>query len=226
MPFCRIAPPSAAVPVRATGSAPCGRPAASRPARPGPSRTRPRPGRTARPAAAGVRPLATPRSTAARRRGKCARPCSRAASQMRCTSACGTTTPPARLWVFSICTSVVDGKIAKLFGLIAASISSTREHAARADLVDLHAGVRRRAAGLVPAGMRLARRDHLVARPREHAQRHLVGHRAGRQPQRGLLAEQLGDARLQRGWWSGLRRTGRRRPGRRPSRRASRRSGG
>ncbi len=43
---------------------------------------------------------------------------------MRSTSGCGTTTPPARLWVFSTSTSVVVGKIAKLRGLTAARSSS------------------------------------------------------------------------------------------------------
>ena len=56
----------------------------------------------------------------------------------------------------------------------------------------------RRAAGLVPDRVALAADDHVVARPRQHAQRDLVGHRAGRQPERGLLAEQRGDALLQR----------------------------
>ena len=58
------------------------------------------------------------------------------------------------------------------------------EDAARADLDQLHAGVRRRAAGLVPAGVGLAADDDLVARPRQHAQRDLVGHRPRRQPER------------------------------------------
>ena len=53
-----------------------------------------------------------------------ARPSSRAVAQMRSTSACGTTTPPARLWVFSTCTRVVVGKMAKLRGLVAARNSS------------------------------------------------------------------------------------------------------
>jgi hypothetical protein len=68
-----------------------------------------------------------------------------------------------------------------------------REDAARADLGELHAGVRCRAAGLVPDRVALAADDHVVAGPRQDAQRHLVGHRAARQPERGLLAQQRGD---------------------------------
>ena len=64
------------------------------------------------------------------------------------------------------------------------------EHAAGADLGELHAGVGRRAAGLVPHRVALAADDHVVAGPRQHAQRDLVGHRARRQPERRLLAEQ------------------------------------
>ena len=73
-------------------------------------------------------------------------PSSRAAAQMRSTSACGTTTPPARLCVFSIVTSVVVGKIGKFLGLAAARSSSAVNTPARPDLDDLHAGVGRRAA--------------------------------------------------------------------------------
>ena len=71
------------------------------------------------------------------------------------------------------------------------------EQPAPSDLDQLHAGVGRGAAGLVPAGVRLAAGDDLVARPRQHAQRHLVGHRARRQPERRLLAQQLRAALLQ-----------------------------
>jgi hypothetical protein len=72
-----------------------------------------------------------------------------------------------------------------------------REDAARADLGELHAGVRCRAAGLVPDRVALAADDHVVAGPRQDAQRHLVGHRAARQPERGLLAQQRGDRVLE-----------------------------
>ncbi len=51
-------------------------------------------------------------------------PNSRAAAQMPSAAACGTTTPPARLCVFSIVTSVVVGKIGKFFGFAAARRSS------------------------------------------------------------------------------------------------------
>ena len=46
------------------------------------------------------------------------------------------------------------------------------------DFSELHPGVRRRPAGFVPDGMRLAAYKDVVARTGEHAQRHLVGHRA------------------------------------------------
>ena len=55
---------------------------------------------------------------------KLAKPSSLAAWQMRSTSGWGTTTPPARLCVFSTSTSVVVGKIAKLRGLTAVRNSS------------------------------------------------------------------------------------------------------
>jgi hypothetical protein len=71
------------------------------------------------------------------------------------------------------------------------------EHAVRADLVDLHAGVGRRAAELMPGGVRFAAGDDLVAGARQRAQRHLVGHGAAGQPHRGRFAQQLGHARLQ-----------------------------
>ena len=72
-----------------------------------------------------------------------------------------------------------------------------REQAARADLSELHAGVRGRRAGLVPHGVALAAHDDVVAGPSQRAQRDLIRHRAGRHPQRGFLAEQRRDARLQ-----------------------------
>ena len=71
------------------------------------------------------------------------------------------------------------------------------EDAARADLGELHAGIRRRAAGLVPDGVAFAADDDVVAGARQDAQRHLVGHRAAGQPERGFLAEQRGDVLLQ-----------------------------
>ena len=63
-------------------------------------------------------------------------------------------------------------------GFTAATNSSALNKPPRADLVQLHAGVGRRAAGLVPDGVALAADDHVVAGPRQHAQRDLVGHRA------------------------------------------------
>jgi hypothetical protein len=62
-----------------------------------------------------------------------------------------------------------------------------REDAACADLGELHAAFACRAAGLVPDRMALAADDHVVAGPRQDAQRHLVGHRAARQPERASL---------------------------------------
>ena len=72
------------------------------------------------------------------------------------------------------------------------------EDAAGADLGELHAGVGGRPAGFVPDGVAFAADDDVVARPGQHAQRNLVGHRAAGQPERRLLAEQGRDALLQR----------------------------
>ena len=72
-----------------------------------------------------------------------------------------------------------------------------REHAARADLGELDARVRCPRARLVPDRMAFRTDDDVVARPREHAQRDLIGHRSRRQPKRGLLAQQAGYAPLQ-----------------------------
>ena len=52
-------------------------------------------------------------------------PCSRAAAQIRSDSTCGKTTPPARLCVFSISTSVVGGYIGTEAGFRAARNSSS-----------------------------------------------------------------------------------------------------
>ena len=56
------------------------------------------------------------------------------------------------------------------------------EEASHADLGELHAGIRRRPSGLVPHRVRLTTDNDMIARPRQHAQRNLVRHRAGGQP--------------------------------------------
>ena len=72
------------------------------------------------------------------------------------------------------------------------------EHAARADLGELHARVGGPGARFVPHHMAFAADDHIVTRTRQHAQRHLVGHRSGRQKKRSFLAQQRRHALLQR----------------------------
>ena len=54
------------------------------------------------------------------------------------------------------------------------------------------------APGLVPHGVGLHADDHVVARAAVELQRELVGHRPGRDEQRRLLAQQRGDALLER----------------------------
>ena len=73
------------------------------------------------------------------------------------------------------------------------------EHAARA-LEPAHhdPGQRRRPAGLGEDRMRARRENDLVALAAMDPGRDLVAHRAGRQIDRGLLAEQVGDPRAER----------------------------
>ena len=71
------------------------------------------------------------------------------------------------------------------------------EAAVGADLGELHAGVGRRRAGLVPHGVALDAHDDVVARTAVELERELVGHRPGRDEERRLLAEQRGHALLQ-----------------------------
>jgi hypothetical protein len=85
-----------------------------------------------------------------------ASPSSRASAQMRSTSACGTTTPPARLCVFSTSTSVVVGKIGKLRGFHRGAQIVYAELAALPDLVGLDTAIGPSTAKLVPGGVRLA----------------------------------------------------------------------
>ena len=125
-------------------------------------------------------------------------PRARAAVQTASTTSCGTTTPPravVRVLDLDEGRRRIEQVTSRLVGV---NELVRREDAAGADLGELHTGVRRAAAGLVPDGVALAADDHVVARTGERAQRHLVGHRARRQPERRLLAEQLGDALLQR----------------------------
>ena len=173
-----------------------------------------------------ARPLATLAFHSRAPSRKVASPSSRATAQMRCTSPCGTTTPPARLCVFSTSTSVVVGKIAKLRGLVGGAQLLGAEHAALADLVDLHAGVGRGAAQLVPGGMRFAAGDDLVAGARQRAAAP-PGWPWCRWAATGRLPCPASRPRAPAaGWCWGLRRTGRRRLRRRPSRRAWRQWGG
>ena len=67
-----------------------------------------------------------------------------------------------------------------------------------ADLGELHPGVHRARARLVPHQVALPTHDHIVAGPGQQSQRDLVGHGAGRQPERSLLAEQCRALLLQR----------------------------
>ena len=67
----------------------------------------------------------------------------------------------------------------------------------RPDLGELDAGVRRRAAGLVPDRVALAADDDVVAGTRQDPERDLVRHRPARQPERRLLAEERGRALLE-----------------------------
>ena len=71
------------------------------------------------------------------------------------------------------------------------------EHAARTDFGELHSRVGCRGPGFVPDRVAFATDDDVVAGPREHAQRDLVGHRSRRQPERGFLPEELRHALLQ-----------------------------
>ena len=106
--------------------------------------------------------------------------------------------PPATLCVFST-TSTAGALIDDVLGV---------EHAARtcaavsrpADARQADGeqpGVGGSAAELVDEHVRVLLRDEHVARPAVQLQRDLVGHRRGRQEERALLAEQLGDPLLQ-----------------------------
>ena len=82
-------------------------------------------------------------------------------------------------------------------GLIAAAAASSEKTPAAPISCNCTPQLRRRAARLVPGRVAFAADHHLVARPRQHAQGDLVRHRARGQPERCLLAEQLGQAVLQ-----------------------------
>ena len=88
-------------------------------------------------------------------------------------------------------------RLVRILGLEAARTSFGREHAVLADDLRLHAGERGERAGLVAPAVRAVADDHLVAGLGMGAQRDLVRHRAARHEQRGLEAEQLGDALLE-----------------------------
>jgi hypothetical protein len=66
-----------------------------------------------------------------------------------------------------------------------------------ADLSELDARVGRGTSGLVPHGMGSLSNGDFVAGARQDPQSGLVRHRPGREEERGLLAEQLGDVVLE-----------------------------
>src|SRR4030095_12439406 len=72
-----------------------------------------------------------------------------------------------------------------------------RETPGTADLRELHTRVRAAAAHLVPYRVALAADDDVVAGTRERAQRDLVRHGAGWQPERRLLTQQPCDTSLE-----------------------------
>ncbi len=65
------------------------------------------------------------------------------------------------------------------------------------DRGELHAGIGAAGAGFVPDHVGFVAEHDIVARPRQDLQRDLVGHRAARHEDRGLLAEQIRDPFLQ-----------------------------
>ena len=71
------------------------------------------------------------------------------------------------------------------------------KYAVIADLGDLHAGVGRGAAGLVPPEVTFTGCDDVVAWSRQRANRNLVGHGAAGKEERRFLAEDRGDLFLQ-----------------------------
>ena len=108
---------------------------------------------------------------------------SRAAAHTSEASVSVTTTPPARLCVFSISTSVVAGNSMCPRGLRAARNSSAVNEPLLTNFGHLDAGVGRGRARLVPHGVALAADDDVVTRTRQHLERHLVRHRPARQPE-------------------------------------------
>ena len=66
-----------------------------------------------------------------------------------------------------------------------------------ADFGELHPGVRPARAGLVPDGVAVPADQDVVARSGEGAQRDLIGHGPGGQPERRLLAQQRSHALLE-----------------------------
>ena len=123
-----------------------------------------------------------------------ASPCSLATAVTSRICAIGQTAPPPKLVVFSTSSRRERGAWRKAGELIAAAHLLGGEHAARA-LEPAHhdPGQRRRPAGFGVERMRARREDDLVALAAMHPRRDLVAHRAGRQIDRGLLAEQIGD---------------------------------
>ena len=72
------------------------------------------------------------------------------------------------------------------------------EQPAASDHGELHAGIRRRGPELVPDDVRLVAHHHIVAGTGQQLEADLVRHRAAGHEERRLLAEQRGDAFLQR----------------------------
>ena len=71
------------------------------------------------------------------------------------------------------------------------------EQPAMTDDCKLNPRIRRAGARFVPHHMSLVADDHLIARPGQELEPDLVGHRAARDKECRLLAEQFGDALLQ-----------------------------
>ena len=72
-----------------------------------------------------------------------------------------------------------------------------REASSLPHLCELHARVRAAPSGLMPDRVTLPADDHIVAGPSQRAKRDLIGHRAGRKPERSFRAEQPRDSSLQ-----------------------------
>ena len=113
------------------------------------------------------------------------------------TSLGGNTTPPPRLCVFSIATSVVGGNIMWPGALNAARNSASVNSPPLPICVNCTPALAPPAPDLVPDHVRFVAEHDIVAGPRQDLERDLIGHRAARNEDRGLLAEQCRHAFLQ-----------------------------